>query len=78
MVTLSSSVHNLAKSFHFDDINADSGHYEMFHNYGQSKLANILFTKELSNRYVPCRPLYTCFFSLYERLLSTGDLALSM
>jgi NAD(P)-dependent dehydrogenase (short-subunit alcohol dehydrogenase family) len=50
VLTLSSSVHNVAKSFDFEDINAERGHYEMFHNYGLSKLANILLTKELTRR----------------------------
>lgn len=49
MVTLSSSVHNLAPFFDFDNINGDKS-YEMFSNYGQSKLANILFTRELARR----------------------------
>lgn len=49
VVTLSSSVHRLAKRFNFEDIMAEHG-YEMFANYGQSKLANILFTRELQKR----------------------------
>jgi len=49
VVTLSSSVHRLARSYNFDDI-MTSGYYEMFANYAQCKLANILFTRQLHKR----------------------------
>ncbi|KAJ1411119.1 hypothetical protein B484DRAFT_336142, partial [Ochromonadaceae sp. CCMP2298] len=49
VVTLSSSIHRLASRFDFDDVMSEQG-FELFRNYAQSKLANILFTKELSRR----------------------------
>jgi retinol dehydrogenase-12 len=39
----------MAKSFNFDDIMSEK-YYELFYTYSQSKLANVLFTKELSKR----------------------------
>ena len=53
VVNVSSSVHNVTKSFDFEDIMSEKK-YEMFATYGQSKLANILFTKELQRRYQTC------------------------
>lgn len=46
VVNVSSSLHNIPKKFNFDDVMAEKN-YELFSTYGQSKLANILFTKEL-------------------------------
>jgi NAD(P)-dependent dehydrogenase (short-subunit alcohol dehydrogenase family) len=51
IVTLSSSVHSFADHFDFSDIMTEKN-FEMFSNYAQSKLANILFTKELQRRWV--------------------------
>ncbi len=48
VVTVSSSAHR-AGSIHFDDINLTGG-YSPFKAYGQSKLANILFAKELDRK----------------------------
>ena len=48
VVTVSSSVHNLASGMRWDDLHFSRPRsYSMFPCYGQSKLANILFTKEL-------------------------------
>jgi len=50
VVTLTSSVHHVAtKGIQFDDLMFTQG-YEMFACYGHSKLANILFVKELQTR----------------------------
>jgi NAD(P)-dependent dehydrogenase (short-subunit alcohol dehydrogenase family) len=48
VVTVSSEAHRGA-SIDFDDINAEQG-YNALQAYGQSKLANILFTHELARR----------------------------
>jgi NAD(P)-dependent dehydrogenase (short-subunit alcohol dehydrogenase family) len=48
IVTTSSAAH-IGAIIPFDDINAASG-YRSFDRYGQSKLANILFTTELARR----------------------------
>lgn len=49
VVVLTSSLHKLATKFHFDDVMSEQS-YEMFSTYAQSKLANILFAKELQKR----------------------------
>ena len=53
VITLSSSTYGLAKSgFDFDDMFCDSSRtYTLFSQYAQTKLANILFAKELAKRY---------------------------
>lgn len=48
VVTVSSEAHR-GTTIDFDDLNAESG-YSMLQAYGQSKLANILFTHELARR----------------------------
>ena len=48
VVTVSSEAHR-SVSLNFDDLNAESG-YNALRAYGQSKLANILFTHELARR----------------------------
>ncbi|XP_066280171.1 retinol dehydrogenase 12-like [Branchiostoma lanceolatum] len=48
VVTVSSTGHQFGK-MHFDDLNLENG-YEPMKAYGQSKLANILFTRELAKR----------------------------
>ncbi len=48
-MNVSSSTHNLVTKFNFDDVMSERD-YELFATYAQSKLANILFTKELQNR----------------------------
>jgi retinol dehydrogenase 12 len=50
VVNLASSMHRVAtEGFNFDDIMSEK-QYSLFGTYGQSKLANILFTKELDRR----------------------------
>jgi len=49
IVTVSSLAHKYGK-IHFDDMNFSSTAYRPFKAYNQSKLANILFTKELARR----------------------------
>lgn len=52
IVVVSSSAHYLTtstESFKFDNINSEK-YYKKWDTYGQSKLANILFTRELSKR----------------------------
>ncbi|MEJ7824056.1 MAG: oxidoreductase [Solirubrobacteraceae bacterium] len=48
VVTVASAAHRIAK-IDFDDLNAESG-YSRWQAYGQSKLANLLFTLELQRR----------------------------
>lgn len=50
IVNLSSALHKTANSFNFDDIMSEKS-YTLFGTYSQSKLANILFTLELHDRY---------------------------
>ena len=49
VVTVSSLGHRLRASIHFDDLQWDRG-YDRVGAYGQSKLANLLFTYELQRR----------------------------
>lgn len=53
VITLSSSTYGLAKNgFDFDDVFCDSTRkYTLFSQYAQTKLANILFAKELAKRH---------------------------
>jgi NAD(P)-dependent dehydrogenase (short-subunit alcohol dehydrogenase family) len=48
IVSVSSTAHYWGK-MNFDDLNAEQG-YNAFRAYGQSKLANLLFTRELARR----------------------------
>ena len=48
IVVVSSGAHNQGK-IHFEDINLTK-HFNVIKAYGQSKLANVLFTRELSRR----------------------------
>src|SRR5436189_548578 len=47
VVTVASGAHRLGK-IRFDDLNWDQGRYQRWSAYGQSKLANLLFTYELA------------------------------
>ncbi|KOR82128.1 SDR family oxidoreductase [Paenibacillus solani] len=53
VVNVSSGAHKVGK-IHFDDPNFDKG-FNVAKGYAQSKLANILFTKELARRLQPTR-----------------------
>jgi NAD(P)-dependent dehydrogenase (short-subunit alcohol dehydrogenase family) len=49
VVTVSSGAHRMGK-IRLDDLNWEQGGYERWRAYGQSKLANLLFTLELQRR----------------------------
>jgi NAD(P)-dependent dehydrogenase (short-subunit alcohol dehydrogenase family) len=49
VVTVSSSAHKFG-TIDFDDLNWERRHYRAWRAYGQSKLANLLFTSELQRR----------------------------
>jgi NAD(P)-dependent dehydrogenase (short-subunit alcohol dehydrogenase family) len=49
VVTLSSGMHNMGR-IRLDDLNWERGGYQRWRAYGQSKLANLLFTYELQRR----------------------------
>ncbi|CAG2168275.1 unnamed protein product [Oppiella nova] len=49
VITLSSGIHMLGK-IHFDNLNLRNGVYDHQEAYAQSKLANVLFTRELAKR----------------------------
>ncbi|XP_078593062.1 retinol dehydrogenase 12-like [Branchiostoma floridae x Branchiostoma japonicum] len=49
VVTVSSMGHQFIKKMHFDDLNMENN-YKSMKAYSQSKLANILFTRELAKR----------------------------
>lgn len=49
IVNVASAAHAFVRGMQFDDLHAERG-YRMFREYGRSKLANILFTRELARR----------------------------
>lgn len=49
-IITTSSVAYRGANINFDDLQFEKGHYSSFKAYRQSKLANVLFTKELSRR----------------------------
>jgi NAD(P)-dependent dehydrogenase (short-subunit alcohol dehydrogenase family) len=49
VVTVSSAAHRMGR-IHLDDLNWDRRRYQRWQAYGQSKLANLLFTYELDRR----------------------------
>lgn len=49
IVTVASDAHNFVKGMGFEDMHAQES-YKTFREYGRSKLANILFTRALSDR----------------------------
>ena len=48
IVNVASGAHSIVKRMNFDDLNSEKS-FKTMQVYGQSKLANILFTKKLSN-----------------------------
>ena len=50
IVHVASDAHNFVRGFDFDDYNWQRRRYRTFQAYGHSKLANILFNRELSRR----------------------------
>jgi NAD(P)-dependent dehydrogenase (short-subunit alcohol dehydrogenase family) len=54
IVTMSSFAHRTGK-IRLDDLNFERGHYRRWTAYGQSKLANLLFTLELQRRLTDAR-----------------------
>jgi retinol dehydrogenase 12 len=69
VINLTSSLHHLAKKFDFDDIMSEM-RYEMFTTYAQSKLANILFTRELQKR-LKVKNSPVCCFAVHPGLVRT-------
>ena len=55
VVTVSSMGHRMRAAIHFDDLQWERG-YDRAAAYGQSKLANLLFTYELQRRLAASRP----------------------
>ncbi len=49
IVNVASDAHRMVSGINFDDVEGKKD-YKPFRNYGQSKLANILFTRELARR----------------------------
>jgi len=49
IVNVASGAHMFIKEINFEDLQSEK-EYKTMHVYGQSKLANILFTRELSNK----------------------------
>lgn len=50
IVSVASNAHEFCKEIHFDDINYESRPYKTFEVYGHSKLANILWTREIARQ----------------------------
>jgi retinol dehydrogenase-13 len=49
IINVSSSMHRVGK-IHVDDLNVKKRSYNTYSVYGDSKLANVIFTKELARR----------------------------
>ena len=49
VVTVSSMAHNMIKAIRFTDVNMKEG-YTAWQSYAQSKLANVMFSRELAKR----------------------------
>lgn len=50
IVSVASNAYEFCKGIHFDDINYENRKYKTFEVYGHSKLANILWTRELARQ----------------------------
>ena len=59
IVTVSSTAHRRTKGINFDDLNSEKS-YSPFLAYGQSKLANILFTRSLAKRLAGTSVIANC------------------
>ena len=68
VITVSSSAHLLG-TLYFTNINLTNGAYGRLEAYTQSKLANILFTRELARRLGPESTVHT--YSLHPGVVST-------
>lgn len=55
VVTTASGAYNFVKEFNIDDVNWEQG-FKVFPAYGNSKLANILFTKRLAKKLIERAP----------------------
>ena len=58
VVTVSSDAHKMTKGISWDDLQQEKT-WNMFEVYGQSKLANIYFSRELSRRFSPSVTTYS-------------------
>mmetsp|Transcript_35196 Transcript_35196/g.105125 ORF Transcript_35196/g.105125 Transcript_35196/m.105125 type:complete len:357 (-) Transcript_35196:238-1308(-) len=71
VVTVASEAHRTA-SLDFSDMNYDSKSYSPWGAYGQSKLANILFAKELNDRFVAMDGCEMKSVSLHPGVIGTN------
>ena len=70
VVTVSSTGHRLRAAIHFDDFQWEH-HYNRYAAYGQSKLANLLFTYELQRRLAAREPKNTIAVAAHPGAAST-------
>ncbi len=68
VVSVSSEAHRRAR-MHWDDLEFKAGGYSSFAAYGQSKLSNILFTRELARRLEGTRVTANC---LHPGVIASG------
>ena len=68
VVSVASDAHKMCRGMDFDDLQSE-GKYSTFNVYGRSKLANILFTRELASRLPPAEVLVNC---LHPGAVATG------
>ncbi|CAG2102656.1 unnamed protein product, partial [Medioppia subpectinata] len=65
ILTVSSGAH-VVGSIHFENIHLRNGAYESLKAYAQSKLANVLFTRELARRLGPDSGVHTFFAIIFN------------